>query len=279
MITFLQLELTGNCQLACSHCYAESSPVASHGAMAIQDWERVMVEAAGMGVGMVQLIGGEPTRHPAFARILDCAVDTIGRVEVYTNLVHIPDPVWDRFACPGVSVATSYYSDRADQHDAVTGRRGSHAKTRANITKAIKRGIPVRAGVVDVLDQQRMEEAQADLENLGVTRIGPADRVRGVGRGTAATPNVDQLCGHCGDTRAAISPDGDVTPCTMARWGQMVAGNVQEQPLAAIVESDRWRGIVSTIPSRGATACKPDSDGNDCAPAETIACLPKLEEG
>ena len=32
-VTFLELEITGQCQLVCAHCYAESGPGGSHGSM------------------------------------------------------------------------------------------------------------------------------------------------------------------------------------------------------------------------------------------------------
>ncbi|MFG1616861.1 SPASM domain-containing protein [Nonomuraea wenchangensis] len=96
-----------------------------------------------------------------------------------------------------------------------------------------------------MIADQRVEAAVADLMALGVTRIG-TDRVRGIGRGTSTSPQVAELCGRCGRTKAAISPDGEVWPCVMGRW--MSAGNVRATPLADIRRGERWRTLVSTIP-------------------------------
>src|SRR5215475_12921484 len=63
-------ELTGKCQLACIHCYADSGPSGSHGKMTAQDWMKVIDDAKSLGAGMVQFIGGEPTMHPQFPAIL-----------------------------------------------------------------------------------------------------------------------------------------------------------------------------------------------------------------
>ncbi|MBO0880190.1 MAG: radical SAM protein [Mycobacterium sp.] len=68
--SFLWLEITGRCQLACVHCYADSGPAGTHGSMRRADWLRVMDQAARMGVRMVQFIGGEPTLHPRICRRL-----------------------------------------------------------------------------------------------------------------------------------------------------------------------------------------------------------------
>lgn len=261
-VDLLELEITGFCQLACRHCYADAGAHGTHGTMTPGDWRSVVDQAAALGVDRVQLIGGEPTLHPDFAELLCYALDAGRRVEVFSNLVQVTDAWWELFAHPNVSLATSYYSDQASGHEQVTGRRGSHARTRANIAEAVRRQIPIRVGIIDMLDGQRVEQAGADLEALGVTNVG-TDRLRGVGRGTQTTPDVSQLCGLCGRGKAAISPDGDVWPCVLARW--MHAGNVRRQPLADILSAPTMREHVAAIPDHGSTRCKPD-DGEVCNP-------------
>jgi MoaA/NifB/PqqE/SkfB family radical SAM enzyme len=197
--------------------------------------------------------------------------------EVYTNLLHVKDTLWDLFACPGVSLATSYYSDSPQQHDAITLRPGSHAKTRANITEAIRRGIPLRAGIISLDDTQRADQARAELEAIGVRNIG-FDHLRQVGRGVRSQVHaLSQLCGNCGRGVAAISPEGDVWPCVFARW--MTAGNVRQTPLADILASHAMTDAVALIPPKhsghpAAPPCKPSDDcrpGTDCRPTWTAA--------
>src|SRR5882724_11087472 len=183
-LSFLWLEITGKCQLACVHCYAESSPRGAHGSMTEEDWRRVIDDAVSLGVGMVQFIGGEPTLHPSFPALVQHAVERRLTVEVFTNLVHVSRALWDVLSLPGVRLATSYYSDQPGQHEAITTRLGSHGKTMSNITEAIRRSIPLRVGLIDVADGQRVDQARHQLEALGVTEIG-TDRLRQVGRGCA----------------------------------------------------------------------------------------------
>ena len=45
-LRFLWLEITGKCQLACEHCYAESGPKGTNGVMTVEDWQRVIDEAS-----------------------------------------------------------------------------------------------------------------------------------------------------------------------------------------------------------------------------------------
>ncbi len=156
------------------------------------------------------------------------ALDRAVRVEVYSNLVYVPETLWKVFSQPGVRLATSYYSNEAQQHEQITQRRGSYARTRTNIREALRRSIPLRVGVIEVRDSQRIERACAELAALGVTDV-HVDRLRRVGRGANQEPSdVNELCGHCAQGVVAVSPTGEVWPCVFARW--MPLGNVRTTP-------------------------------------------------
>ncbi|WP_214106783.1 radical SAM protein [Acrocarpospora catenulata] len=266
----IALELTGRCQLACTHCYAESGPAASHGTMTGDDWCHLISEAAVLGA-RVQYIGGEPTLHPQFERILTHTTELGVPVEVFTNLYRIRESWWELLSRSGVSLATSYYSDKPGEHAQITGRADGYARTRTNIVRAVGLGIPVRASIVQVLPGQRVEQARGELEALGVTGI-RLDELRGIGRGRlGGQADPSQLCGRCGDHRVAVSPTGHVTPCVMARW--MVAGDVQAEPLSRIVAGSTWREWLVQVPARArvcAPECAPSADSNDCAPADQV---------
>lgn len=278
----VELEITGACQLQCTQCFAESGPNGAHGRMTADDWRRVIWEAAAMGAREVQLIGGEPTMHPAWIELADHALDLGLEVEIYSNLFSVRPGWWDVFARQGVKLATSYYSDRAGEHDAITTRPGSHARTRANIAEAMRRGVSLRVGIVSVLPTQRVDEARRELEALGVTKI-RLDRTRRLGRAAPSGRGADatELCGRCGHGQVAVLPSGEVAPCVMARW--LTTGNVRERGLAAVLSGVAWAEAVSSIPAHAHGSpcdpdCKPASDSGDCSPAEQIACDPKYEE-
>jgi MoaA/NifB/PqqE/SkfB family radical SAM enzyme len=219
---------------------------------------------------MVQFIGGEPTLHPELPRLVDHALQLHVDVEVFTNLVHVTPQLWDTFSRSGVHLATSYYSDRADEHTAITGRAGSHARTAANVAEALRRSIPLRVGLVDVMEGQRVVRARHHLTRLGVTAVG-ADRLRQVGRGVRTQdPDASQLCGGCARGRVAISPAGDVWPCVFARW--MPVGNVRTTSLAEIVAdgmlADARHELARTHPvvARCAPESRCDPSKSDCQP-------------
>ncbi|MEO3851770.1 radical SAM protein [Streptomyces sp. B8F3] len=270
-IQSIELEITGACQLTCTHCLSSSSPQGTHGTMTPADWKRVISEAAALGIPAVQLIGGEPTTHPHWIELLDLALSHGQRVEIYTNLFRVRSAWWDVFTREGVTLATSYYSDSAEEHDRITRRPGSYLRTRAHLASAVGRGIPVRVGIVEVFDGQRIAEARAEVEAMGVTRV-TVDRARAVGRAAgAADPDVDALCGRCGRGRAAILPNGDLTLCVMSRF--MPCGNVREQRLAELIGSERWHQALGRVPAMRAGGCSPDDQS--CQPGQP-ACLPKF---
>lgn len=276
-IHFAWLEITGKCQLECRHCYADSGPAGTHGSLTVEDWCRVIDQLADGGTRMVQFIGGEPTLHPKLPELVYYARRWGLLVEVFSNLVHVPGPLWAVFEQPGVSLATSYYSDDADEHAAIT-RRPTYVRTRANIAEAIRRGIHVRAGVIDLQDGQRSRPAQRELVSLGVQEIG-TDTLREVGRGGGSRPaSASQLCGNCTSGVIAISPQGAVWPCVFSRW--MALGNVRNANLADIVAGADAQAARAELEAEFAARspreipCLPHMCDPQCGPSCSPACNP-----
>jgi MoaA/NifB/PqqE/SkfB family radical SAM enzyme len=273
-LDFVWLEITGKCQLTCEHCYATAGPRGTHGAMSCEDWCRVVGEAADLGVGMVQFIGGEPTSHPDLARLIGYARSCGLRVELFSNLLYIRAELWEIFSQHGVSLATSYYSDDPIEHENITKGSQSHRRTSANIAEAVNRGIPLRVGLIGVREGQRIAQARAQLALLGVTKVG-YDDLRQVGRGVRdRQPDESQLCGRCGQGVLAISPDGVVWPCVFSRW--LSVGYVREQSLLEIMKGSaiaRARLDLQEAFSRGKGH---DAPGLSCKPwcMPTGQCAP-----
>lgn len=276
-VSSLELEITGRCQLSCTHCLSASGPQVSHGAMSPVEWRTVIIDAAGLGIRAIQLIGGEPTVHPNWREFTELALSLGLRVEVYSNLFHVALGWWDVFTREGVTLGTSYYSDDPDEHDRITGRKGSHVRTRRNMREAVNRGVTVRAGIVDVLPGQRVAEARTELEVMGIKQI-RTDRVRAVGRASlpGTKPTLDEMCGRCTRGRAAVLSTGDLAGCVLSR--DFPVGNVKEERLGDLLGGAAWTSLAGRIPPHDVRMdCNPDQDGSDCAPAESPACDPAYE--
>lgn len=268
-LSFMWLEITGKCQLRCRHCYADSGPQGTHGSMATADWTRVIDQASDLGVSLVQYIGGEPTLHPDLQTLVHHTLDRGIGVEVYTNLVRVTAELWRLFEEPGVRLATSYYSPDAVEHNSIT-MRPSHDRTWANIREALRRRIPLRVGVVETTQEQRVLAAVDELRTAGVTDIS-VDRLRQVGRGVRdQAPGMNQLCGRCGDGVLAVAPDGETFPCVFSRWLSM--GNVTQRSLAEIHAgaAEMRATLGQAFVSRSDRRCPPNDGGcggpNPCIP-------------
>jgi MoaA/NifB/PqqE/SkfB family radical SAM enzyme len=272
--SFLWLEITSSCQLSCGHCYAESGPGGSHGAMTEERWSDAIRSAAESGVSMIQFIGGEPTTHAAFARLVQLALSSGLEVEVFSNLFSISPDGWACLALPGVRLATSYYSSSPRIHDRITNRLGSHGRTLANIGKAIELGIPLRVGLIRVEDDQDVDDARAQLLTAGVPQDQiRVDDLRSVGRGAVGSTPVardeDALCGNCASGVAAILPDGSVHPCVFSRQQHFEVGNLLDQTLGEVLAGAELRDLRGRLSADfTARACAPaGGGGGSCSPA------------
>lgn len=133
----------------------------------------------------------------------------------------------------------------------------------------------LQVGIVDVLDGQRVEEARAELEVLGITEV-HIDRVRGVGNAAkdAGLPSTSELCGRCATGIAAILSDGTVTPCVLGRF--LPAGQIKDMSLERVFSSPQWQQAAASIPASRHDPCGPDCGPNDdsqggggtCGPAD-----------
>jgi MoaA/NifB/PqqE/SkfB family radical SAM enzyme len=270
-LRFLSLEITGTCNLACGHCYATSGPKAGQGAMTEQGWRDVISQAAGLGVERVQFIGGEPVLNSWLPGLIRHALALDLAVSVFTNLTRVSSELWELYRSPRVKVRTSWYSADPAVHARITGNSHSWAATRGSIAVAVALGVRLQVGVVTVEDGQDTAAAVEHLKGLGVTDI----RVRPLQvLGRAASDGQDphdasQLCGRCGAGKAAVLPDGQVTPCELARW--LEAGNVRDAPLAAILGGSGWQAALTQVAEGRQRDCQPNGDADNCQPDdETI---------
>jgi MoaA/NifB/PqqE/SkfB family radical SAM enzyme len=276
-LSFLWLELTNRCNLQCVHCYADSSPWSGEtDVLQESDYCKVLDDAFASGCRKVQFIGGEATLNGALPALLSHARHLGYQfVDVYSNLVRLPSSVLESAEANGASFATSLYSDRPAIHDAITQRRGSHARTLTGIRKLLSRGIPIRVGFIEMEANQGHWERTADLlHSIGVTRIG-RDLARPVGRAakTGEPPTPDALCGQCWKGSLCVHPDGKVSPCIMSKaWsvGDIKSAGIGDILLSETIKQTRqtlhqyWRRVA-------AAGCIPIDGGGDDAPG---ACPP-----
>lgn len=262
------LELTQRCNLKCLHCYSESKADNKGGGnLGLDDWKRLVFEAHQEGAGLLQLIGGEPMFSRRTVHALIKLAKSIGyeRIEIFTNATLLTDTDIDFFAEYNVKVATSVYSKRAEIHDSITQRKGSFEATAGNVRKLAKKGIKTKfALVVMRQNEQYIKETLEYLRSLGEVDISRCfDVARSVGRGKSPdllTEDLEQwmkrkrpvfgkitrekfannIHGHeCWGNKAAIFPNGQVSPCIMARKEGCIAGDTRDKPLSEVIHGKK----------------------------------------
>ena len=280
-LDFLWLELTNRCNLNCVHCYTESHPGSGdRDLLEREQYEAIMVEAYQLGCRNLQFIGGEPQLnrdllgHIATARRIGFEF-----IEVFSNLTWLSNETLRCAVDQQVRFATSVYSDEPAIHDAITGVKGSHARTIRSLARLISNGVETRAAII-VIDQDNDAVGRAErfLRVLGVPHIRVSE-VREFGRGEEVlqqTARRSGLCGHCWNGKLCIAPDGAAFPCVMARsWP---VGNVLNEPLAQIVGGKQLQhereAIYSTVwlPKITASGCTPECP-QSCSP-DLSTCMP-----
>jgi MoaA/NifB/PqqE/SkfB family radical SAM enzyme len=234
----LWLELTNRCQLRCVHCYAQSGPDGRRGEMTSADWRSVIDQAADAGFRRVTFIGGEPTLNHDLPALVEHSLGDGLQVSIFSNFTHVPPEIWHIADRPGVRLETSFYSASSVEHDAITGVRGSHARTLAAIRQAVGRGVAIRVACIEVRSGQRVADTRRALRDLGVPLSGGYP-MRPVGRGTSLAMGsaTRELCGRCASRTLAVDCDGVAYPCVFAR--ESIVGNVRQAPLTQILNGQR----------------------------------------
>jgi MoaA/NifB/PqqE/SkfB family radical SAM enzyme len=280
-LEFLWLEITEKCNLACSHCYAESGPQGDlYGDMAYDDWTRVLDEAAALGCRRVQFIGGEPTMHPRLEDLVDHANrGGFEFIEVYTNATRLGKGLLACFRRNGVHVATSFYSDDPAVHEQITQGKGSWQRTVSGIERVLAAGLPIRVGVVETERNPGHGPRAIDfVKRLGV-RSARLDRERGVGRGKLVRlggegERYEELCGQCWKGKLCVTSSGEVFPCVFARATPL--GDVK-LGLASILHTAKltsFRQKVRAMHESAGPICPPDCSPTTCGPDSCGPCSP-----
>ena len=169
----LLAELTYRCNLQCPYCY---NPLDLHGYRAeltLDQWRRVIGEAADLGVLQVHFSGGEPTLR---ADDLVALVADARARELYTNLItqgtFLTDELIARLEGAGLEhVQLSLQAARAGLADAIAGA-AVHEKKLAALRRVARSRMAVTLNCV--LHRANIDDVEAVIaiaEEAGVRRV------------------------------------------------------------------------------------------------------------
>lgn len=170
VIDYLRISLTDRCNFRCVYCMPEEGVCAmSHEEiLRLEEIERLVKVAAGLGIRSVRLTGGEPLVRKGVVDLVDAItkIDGIENVSMTTNGVLLPRMIDDLKEAGLSRVNISLDTLDADQFRAIT-RVGNLEDTLAGIDAALEAGLnPVKVNAVTVrsLNQDFLAFAKMSID-------------------------------------------------------------------------------------------------------------------
>ena len=207
----LFLELVGQCNERCTHCYAGSGPEINQ-ALPRETCEQVITDAAALGFSRVQFTGGDPLLCKFLPELVAHAKACgIPQREVYTNGLALSASLLDQLAESEPTFAFSFYSSDPEVHDGITNTPGSHRRTSEAIRRTVSKGLGLRAGVIAMESNATGVPKTVDyLRSLGVESVAVSPTF-GVGRGTHFVSETPVAAGntHGGNTHGGNTHGGN----------------------------------------------------------------------
>lgn len=157
----LQVHPTTRCNLACAHCYSNSSPRAT-AALPADLVCRAIEDAAQLGFKIVSLSGGEPLVYDGLGEIVETVTRCGSRVNLVSNGILIRSARYERLAGSFSVVALSLDGLR-ERHNAIRGSATSFDQVRAAAAELARQGQAF--GIIHTLCSESLDEIE-DIAEL-----------------------------------------------------------------------------------------------------------------
>ena len=219
-IDYLRISLTDRCNFRCVYCMPEDGvcQMGHDEILRIEEIERLVRVAAGIGIKSVRLTGGEPLVRKGVVGLVETltGIPGIENVSMTTNGVLLPRMIDDLKAAGLSRVNISLDTLDADQFRAIT-RVGNLDDTLAGIDAALEAGLnPVKVNAVTVrsLNQGFLEFAKLSIDRplhvrfIEYMPLGDTSEDSGTGWGKADVIPSEELFGLINEqARAAGLPE------------------------------------------------------------------------
>ena len=291
-LTRVWIETTLSCNLRCKHCYANSSPEVDRGdELKLEEWEIIFHDLLRYGVDHMTFIGGEPTIRKD---VITLGADLVSRYSpntsagIFSNLYSFGRSMEDIDFLKQykLKVSTSLYGMQAADHDLVTARVGSWAKTVAAIRYLIGHGIDVFVGYFMTSSRDSESSVSAWLRELGVTRYDIQSH-ENVGRALEMMVRPKRTTNrlpdklhfypdalqrnsqrhNCFSDHLAVTPRGEVLACIMMR--DPVLGMLPNNSIEEVLDSYQFASLATLTKEtiNGCSVCEYRYACFDCRPA------------
>jgi pyrroloquinoline quinone biosynthesis protein E len=168
----LLAELTYSCPLHCPYCSNPTTLSSQESELSVAEWERVLAEAAGLGILQVHFSGGEPLQFRELVRLVSAARNAGMYTNLLTSGIPLTRPLAEKLREAGLDhVQLSFQSDEVVSADGMAGV-AAHAAKLSAARLVSELGWPLTVNVV--LHRQNIERVQQLIEfaeNLGAERL------------------------------------------------------------------------------------------------------------
>lgn len=263
-------EVTYRCNEHCKHCYVfdEKKSVAEE--LSIAQYFDLFDALIKMNTLHITFTGGDPSQRNDFTQILRGAVERGFAVTIFTNGTGYSEETLDEIInIHPAMISFSIYSGIPEEHDAITGVKGSFQKTLATLKKVKGAGIlvtiktPVMAPTLNGLQAVKALSKELDVlheityfisatnhGNISPTklRLGSVDKYKQVIRlkqdenfseDFQSRDIHDKICG-AGRISLSVNPYGEVFPCNGFHY---LLGNIKDTPISEIWNGEALRKL------------------------------------
>ena len=249
------IELTSECNIHCSYCYARRE----YEAISFSQAKSILDQIAEASCLFLTLTGGEPLTNKDCLDIMQYANEKAFSIRLLTNGTLITPKVADRIqTADHTAVDVTVFGAAAITHDNFTHVKGSFNATIRGIKLLVARGVRTSMKVVAMnFNFPEMNRMRQLAERLGVevnfsalvyprinTSLEPLryrvddEQLKQLMLDGLYLPSPDP-CG-AGRNKCVISPTGEVYPCEFAR---IHVGDLKNQTFAEIWRSDELQKI------------------------------------
>ena len=264
------VEVTYRCNEHCKHCYVFDEKKSANEELSIEQYLKLFADLRNMETFHITFTGGDPSQRKDFTDILRGAVDGGFAVTIFTNGAgYTEETLSEIIRIHPASMAFSVYSGIPEEHDYITGIKGSFQKTLATLKKVKAAGMmvsiktPVMAPtlngfpVVQALCKEfdvRHEVSyficptnHGDISPIKL-RLGNVEKYKQVMKLKQREKESDEfrprdvhgaICG-AGQLTLSVNPYGEVFPCNGFNYR---LGNIKDTPIEEIWNGEALRRL------------------------------------
>ena len=188
-LDFVALHFSTRCEAKCLFCYSADPLFEKATPTPLPEVNRILTKLATDGVTEVLFVGGDPVVHPNFVQSLEIAKSLGLATSVLSNTWAIkPDVEFSRAAGLIDSCEATIHAKTADNHDAITRRRGSFSKLIPNLKRLAACGktvgvccnaMPQNLDQIHGIVSRIQNEFQIPVRSLMIQRIIPSGAASG----------------------------------------------------------------------------------------------------